>query len=218
MLTVNGAHVLGIRLTLPLSGVWVASIEVDSETAITDAVTIKQADTSLSYAGYVIRSGEVSGACFMDVIGGSGGLANDVTARSYRDVTVKTVLSEALAAVGEALDSTATRSTLAMSLPFWSRSGGRASLAVSALADKASARWRVLASGAVWFGADTWPDYRGELPTELNRDPAASTLLLAPDDIGLTPGVTLRGERIGRVEHLITRGEPLRTTAWIEAA
>jgi hypothetical protein len=128
------------------------------------------------------------------------------------------VIAEALAGVGEALAGTSTRSLLDTLLSFWTRTQGRASLALWTVADELDGRWRVLPSGAVWFGAETWPAYRGEEPTELGRDPASATVLLSPDAIDLGPGVTLRGERIGRVEHLITRDEPLRTTAWIEAA
>lgn len=218
MLTVNGKPVLAMRLTLPVSGVWVASIEADAEEAITGAVTIKQSDSSASYAGYAVRSGELSGTCYLECIGGAGGLAGDVEARSYRDVTARTVVAEALAAAGEALASTSTRSVLDTALAFWTRSQGRVSQSLSAVADELGARWRVLPTGAVWFGAETWPDFRGEDIAELSRDPAAGTVLLAPDAIDLAPGVTLRGERIGRVEHLITRDDPLRTTAWIEAA
>ena len=218
MLTVNGKSVLAMRLTLPVSGVWVASLEVDAEEAITGAVTLKQSDTSISYAGYVVRSGEQSGTCHLEVMGGAGGLRDELAARSYREVTARTVVAEALEGAGEALASTSTRSLLDTLLPFWSRTQGRASLALSTVAEALSGRWRVLPSGAVWLGVDTWPAYRGELPTELGRDPAAGIVLLAPEAIDLAPGVTLRNDRIGRVEHLVTREEPLRTTFWIEAA
>lgn len=217
MLTVNGAQVVSMRLTLPVSGVWVATFELDSDEVVSGALTLSQSDVATTWAGYAVRSGVVGGSCFVDAIGGAGGLAEDVAARSYREVTAKTVVSEALAAVGEALASTSTRSTLATALPFWTRTAGRASLAISAVADSVGARWRVLPSGQVWFGEETWKAYAGEEPAELDRDPAASTVILATEAIDLAPGVTLRGERIGRVEHSVSRSEPLRTVAWIEA-
>lgn len=216
MITANEAPVLAMRLTLPAIGLWVCSLDVESEEALVGALTIAQ--RGFSYAGFVVRAGVVAGRCQLEAVGGSGGIATgQVTARSYNDATVRTVLSDILSDVGEVLDAGgSTRAVLATKLPFWTRSAGRPGAAISALAQAVGARWRVLSSGQIWFGTETWPDVTDTFESlELDRASGAGSVLLAADSIELIPGVTLRGQRVGRVEHTVGSG-PLRTTFWTE--
>lgn len=206
-----------MRLTLPLQGAWVAALEVAADEVLTGALALKQ-DELLTYSGNIVRSGVVAGRCLIEAVGGTGGLLQDVAARSYQGAGARTVVGDLLAEVGETLDSSSTRAVLASTLTYWTRGAGRASTALSTLVDALGARWRVLPSGAVWVGTETYPavgaDYSA---TELDRDAGAGLVLLAPETIALRPGVALAGERIGRVEHVMSRAEPLRTTAWLEA-
>lgn len=217
MITCNELPVLSLHMALPLSGLWVAALEVASDELISGAITLEQ-DT-LSYAGYVVASSWSSGTCRIEAVGGAGGMIRDVEARSYRDATVRTVAGELLAAVGESLETTSTRTVTSATLTYWTRAAGRAALAMSALASSQGARWRVLPSGAVWLGVDAWKTaYRAAGMLELDRDGPAGTVLMASDTIGLVPGVTVGTDRVGRVEHSFGRDEAPRTTYWTVTA
>lgn len=216
LITIADRPVLSMRLTLPAMGRWTCSAELDADEAPEGHVEIVQGDVRLS--GAVYRAGAVAGTLRAIVVGGTGGIGRDIPARSYQGVTARAVVEDLLAAAGERLDASAAREALSIALPYWTRAGGRASASLSRLVDYLGARWRVLPSGAVWVGRDTWPETPDEYRAlELDRDGASRWVLLAPDDIGLFPGVSFRGERVGRVEHVVTRDGPLRTTYWIDS-
>lgn len=219
MLTANGAPVLGMQLALPLSGLWVATLEVDSEEDITGELAFEQEGSALSFAGTVLTSGVVAGVCKLTAVAGSGGLVNDIVASHYRSTTARTVFEEILAAAGETYEVSSTRSVMTTSLPYWTRAAGRGSLALRTLADALGARWRVLPSGNVWMGLDSWAAAPEIELNELDRDGSAQTVLIAPDTIELLPGMSLpNGDRVGRIVYTITRDDPLRATYSLEAA
>lgn len=218
MLTANGAPVISMRLTFPLSGLWVATLELDSEDVVSGPLSLEQVGTQVAFAGTVLRSGVVAGLCRAEAVGGAGGLVGDIVASSYRDATVRSVFGELLAAAGEAFDASSTRATMATSLPYWTRAAGRASLALATLAGSLGARWRVQPSGSVWMGVDAWPTAPEFEYTELDRDHASETVLIAPDQLDILPGMQLKnGDRVGRIVYTVSRDEPLRATYSLEA-
>lgn len=219
LITVAGLPLLAGRLTLPPVGRWVLSADLDGDTPPEGAVEVAQGNVRL--VGAVHAAAAVAGTVRIVAVGGSGGLARELPARSYQGVTARAIVEDLLAAAGERLDAASTRDVLSVTLPYWTRAGGRdgrAGASLTRLAEHLNARWRVLPAGSVWVGRDTWPatpdEYRA---LELDRDGASRWVLLAPDDIGLFPGVSFRGERVGRVEHVVTRDGPLRTTYWIDS-
>lgn len=189
-------------------------LEIDADDKIAGAVKIEDASGALF--GYVVSGDVVGGDCRVLAVGGAGGFstsAKDLPARSYLGVTARSVASDIVESAGERLSSSSNQ--LSASLPYWTRSAGRASTALSSLADALALKWRVLRDGSVWFGQDAWPPMEATYDAdELDHDPASGTVLLAPDTIALRPGVTYGGHRVGRVEHLLKRDEPLRTTFW----
>lgn len=211
--TANGNDVLAMRLTLPLDGIWVATLQISADEDMAGALRLE--NDGVVFTGTILRG--FTGQTMVDAVGGSGGLGRDVDARSYRGASARDIIADLLAAVGERLDGSSSRDVLATSLPFWTRARGRASLALSTLTDALGARWRVLPSGNIWVGTETWPAVASDYEAlELDRDSAAGTVLLAAETIALGPGVVLQGERVGRVEHVM-HGEALRTTFWLEA-
>lgn len=212
--TCNGSPILSLRLSLPPVGNWVAEVDVDSDTELTGPIEI--ADEAVTYTGVVApgRSGLFVGHWRAYVVGGAGGLAQDVEARSYQRVTAMDVVSDLLGTVGETLSAASTRAALSQPLTYWTRSAGRASVALTALCEALGARWRVLPSGEVWVGTETWPDVAP--PLELDRDDPQGSRLLAPDTLELVPGVSLDGFHVGRVEHTIEDNR-LRTTVWADS-
>lgn len=219
-ITVNGADVLAMTLTMPLNGTWVLSAELASDEPITGAITLENTvddGNSVTLSGFVLRSGVVAGSCKLEAVGGAGGLVELVGARSYQSAKAREVIGDLLAEAGEALDAGSARDVLDRQLEHWTRAGGRTGTALTVLVEALGARWRVRPNGRVWVGAETWPkmpdDFDGN---ELDRDHAAGMVLLAPYTIALTPGVLLEGERVGRVEHSVGRDADLRTVFWLE--
>lgn len=217
MITCNGAPVLELALRLPPLGCWVAELEVDTDDLVEGAIVLEDAARN-RYSGTVIRSGVVAGSCRLEAVGGTGGLAQSCTARSFQGVTAKAVIADTLAQVGERLDPSSTPTVLNTRFQYWTRAAGRAGTALSVITDAlgATVAWRVLPNGAVWVGEDRWLELRlpQDVP-ELDRDGAAGTVELAADDLALVPGCALQGRRVGRVEHRLSRDAPLRTRFWI---
>lgn len=212
----NGADVCAMQLTLPVNGRWVLSAHVDTDELVEGALKV-EAD-GLTLVGTVLRSGVVAGGCRIEAVGGKGGIGKDVPARSYQGVAAKAVIGDLLAAVGETLDPSSSAKVLGTRLPYWTRAAGRAGTALSAIVEAIDARWRVLPSGAVWVGLETWPkvdedDYDAD---ELDRDHGAGMVLLAATTIALRPGQLLGKDRVGRVEHVMDHEAHLRTVYWTE--
>jgi hypothetical protein len=219
LVTLQDLPVLGLRLNRPVTGTWVARAEVDyQETSEPFTGLVRLADESVTYFGTVRNWGLVSGVARVLLAGGRGGLVKTTTVQHFRDVAVRTLVEGLLATVGERLDATSTRAVLERRLPFWSFTVERASEALSTLADKVGASWRVLPNGNVWFGTDrflTADEDVAAVALELDQDGAGGTVLLANESLQLGPGVTLAGSRVGRVEHSFSREESLHTTFWI---
>jgi hypothetical protein len=217
MLTANGAPVIAMQLALPVSGLWVASLDLDSEDEVDGELVIEQEGAAQSLTGTVLRTGVVAGLCRVEVVGGTGGLVGDIDARSYRNATARTVFEEILASSGEVYEATSTRSAMTTALPYWTRSAGSGKQAIWSLADILGAKWRVMPSGSVWMGIDSWPVAPEFEYTELDRDLSAERVLIAPETLDIMPGMQLKnGDRVGRIVYTVTRNEPLRATYSLE--
>lgn len=218
MITVADLPVLSMRLTLPIVGAWVLTAELDGDQEPSGAIEVVQGDVRL--AGTVVRAASIAGSVRLSAVGGAGGFRAELEARSYQGAAVRDVVSDLLSAAGERLDPSGTREVLDATLPYWTRAGGpggRAGASLTRLTEHLGARWRVLPSGAVWVGRETWPAApEGYEALALDRDGSSDHVLLAPETIGLLPGVILRGDRVGRVEHTVDRDAPLRTTFWLD--
>jgi hypothetical protein len=215
MLTANGLPVIGMTFTQPLTGLWVATLEIASEEEVDGELVIEQEGAATSYVGVVTRTGLTAGSCYVEAVGGVG-LTGDVGARSYQGATARAVIAEILAETGDALDSASTRATMITDLPYWTRATGRGTSALWALADALVARWRVQPSGAVWFGVDAWPAAPDYEFTELERDHIGQSVTIAPETIDLRPGLELaNGDRVGRIIYNVGRDSYLRATYWL---
>lgn len=213
LLTCNGAPVISLRMVRPALGCWIAELAVDAEDGFDGQVEIVDEDGPVTYSGAVVRGGVVVQTWSGIVVGGTGGLRTDLPARHYQGATVREIATDLLRAAGEALDATSTPAILGLRLDYWSRPAGNAKEALTVLSGAAGATWRVLPSGRVWIGTETWPAFSGEI-LELDRNDQQGTVELAPDSILLGPGVTLADRRVGRVEHRVDAGS-LRSTHWI---
>ena len=217
MLIANGAPVIGMQLTLPVSGLWVAALELDSEEEVDGELVLEQEGATQALTGTVLRTGVVAGLCRAEAVGGTGGLAGDLDARSYRNATARTVFEEILASAGEVYEPSSTRSSMTTSLSYWTRAAGGAKQALWSHPDIIDARWRIMPSGKVWMGVDSWPVAPEFEYTELDRDLSAERVLIAPETLDILPGMQLKnGDRVGRIVYTVARNEPLRATYSLE--
>lgn len=207
----NGRPVIEGRITLPLSGAWVATLTVDSETAIASPVAIA-ADGGLSLAGSVFRGSAWQGKALVKVVGGRGGLSTSLDPKSYVNAPATVPLDDVLTESGEALSTTADKAAFAINLPRWVRTKGTAAEALDRLTAAVSRSWRVLPDGTLWIGVEAWPasalvDY------VLEDHPAEGRATLSVDRPIAIPGTALDGRRIVYVEHAFNGGS-VRTEVW----
>lgn len=185
-LTINGAAAI-TRATvhLPLSGVWSADLEVDTDEDITGRC-ILEADGSPWLLGTAIQGAVSHGLWRGRVVGGTGGLRGTLDARAYRDATLADVLRDALSESEEDLSDTSGDLTIACRL--WHRTQAAAARTVAEVAAAAGFGWRVLPLGDVWLGAETWPFAGTADVTLVERDPTQRRWVLGGDILGLRPG------------------------------
>lgn len=100
--TFAGARATGLRLIMPLYGLWAADVVLASEAPIpTVADTLRIG--GLALVGTSLRTAPFAGARTARLVGGFGGWHKPVDAQAYlgSSVRVSTVLKDAAAAVGE---------------------------------------------------------------------------------------------------------------------
>lgn len=189
-LTINGsAAILRATVHLPLSGVWSAELEVDTDEDITGACTL-EADGSTWLSGTVTEGAVSHGLWRGRIVGGTAGLRGTLSPKAYRDATLADVLGDALSESGEALSGTS--SGLAIACRLWHRTEGAAARTVAAVAAAAGYGWRVLTDGSVWLGAESWPDATAADVTLVERDPSQRRWVLGGDVLSLSPGTLLQ--------------------------
>lgn len=210
--TVNGAPVLRGRIAAPLLGRWVADLELDADDAPAGAIELRVG--GVAWAGALHRGGLDEGVWKGRVVGGAGGLDATVPARSWRGLQpARGLVVELLGEAGEALDAA---SAIEASLPRWSRVEGPARRALDALVRAVGLRWRVTTAGAVWVGAETWPELtlpEGVAAELLAVDPALGTSTYSLPGAYLLPGQTFEGRRVGGVVYELA-GDRDRVTVW----
>jgi len=213
--SLDNRRVVRADVFLPRIGVWTADVETDEDfTPSTSAQLVL--DGALTLRGSVVRGAVEQTRWRGRLVGGAGGLAQEVPGIALRDATLASVLADALRAAGETL---ATGVTIDGSVPRWHRVAAPAAHAVADVARAAGLAWRVLPDGNVWLGVETWPEYRTLDAQVVDWRPEIGRVELAGDTLGVLPGQTLvvrdLSVRVGAVEHHATR-EALRTIVLAE--
>lgn len=210
----SGATVLRATVTMPLRGAWTADVTTEGTPmlAVDTAASLRLG--AARFTGTIRRLTSFAGRAGARLVGGAGRLASQLPARAYSQTPLDLPLRHALDAAGEVLDAGVDPSLLGRTLSRWTRLGAPLSHELDALASTAgpSVSWRVLDTGGVWIGEETWPIR--ELAAELlDDDLNVGRLRLAPDAATLRPGDMWRGRRCARVTHVWT-ADGLRTEAW----
>ena len=203
-----GRHaILSLDLELQLRGVWTATVETgDAAPAGAVAIELAAEDGSVDTFRGVVRpgSGEHAGRSRLWIVGGAGGLAGELVARDYTHplgVDAALIVGHLLADLGEQLDPSV--ALAAFRLERWHRGGATGRQALSLLADRLGLEWRMLDSGAVWLGVETWPAADALAGFVSSVDRGASVVHVRPDVARLRPGMTVLGERVHRVRYLL---------------
>lgn len=230
LVTANGLRVIAGSVYLPRVGVWRADLQIDTPTALGGPLTRSQATLKtvaaslaigpLNLSGAVSEGDQYAGSAFAQLVGGANGLSRPVPAKSYRGAPISLILADIVAAGGEKLSATSTKSILGTALQFWELQGGqRVSDALRALAELTGASWRFLPDGSLFFGLETWPastlkspgDYLTSENLPQQGYQQIATLLFA----GVLPGMTFEGHQVRAVQHSI-EGNGVRTDLWFE--
>lgn len=205
----NGIPCVRGRITLPLTGAWVADVvaEPSSQNATFPypggAVTV--AFCGQSFNGVVRRASAPFGTTFARLIGGAGGLPTGLPALSYQNTTVDQVLTDLLSACGETLSATSDQTLLSTSLAFWMRTAGPAWKALANLVDQLDpdGTWRVLPDGTIWVGIDTWPPTSMESFELLGYFPQELSAEIFSDSPSILPGQSILGGEATSIEHVV---------------
>lgn len=154
-----------------LRGAWVATVEIGWAEAPPDGDPCSLRFTrdgdggEDAWTGTVLRSRVVteSERLSVTVMGGAGGLLSPSLAPRYTTAGATQVTAGLVAAgiaedAGETLAEGVEAELDDYSLASWQRMGGPAIDAIDTLAGVLGLGWRVLPSGEVWIGAETWPE------------------------------------------------------------
>lgn len=188
--------VLNCHLVVPLQGAPTAWVDIDSATAPTGAMVLSFANESgppVTFAMTVVTSTEWQGRSKVFLVGGAGGLAKPVVARSYVETPARIPLADLIRDAGEVLDPSVNVDPAEFSS--WTRASAPAERALSTLARELGLTWRVLPMGKIWIGTDTWAPFTTDL-TEFDDDGGKDIAIFAPSAPTLLPGVTIGGRKV----------------------
>ena len=213
--------ILTASLALSLAGVPIYHVEIDADEAPSGRVEIAFG-TGPVFVGSVARSSAFEGRASVVIVGGSGGLSLEpelrqrVTGAGYTGtplvVQAALVVGEIVGLAGEELSPLAEVALASLSLTRWQRAADYAGRAIGDLARALGVGWRVLPSGLVWFGAETWETYADGANIETQgqvSDVSELEAALVVDRPDIYPGMTLFGRRIERVVYALA-GDALR--------
>lgn len=202
----NDRAVLRMRMNLPLSGVWWADVILEDGAALDGFVKIT---TGLwDFNGTVARSATFGGSVIARIKGGAGGMANAIGPQAYVSPAFSVPWGDILSKSEEKASRTADAALLGTVLEAFHIQQTTCGRALSQLCGVMGANWRVLPSGTIWVGFDSWTEFTAKVET-ISADPHLDTALLNVQEPSILPGTTLHGRRISRVEYRLDAGGDL---------
>lgn len=210
----EGSTVISGRIGMPRIGAWTADLFVASSVVPTGPVDL-QVSPRLTLRGTVTRAGVHETLLHVRLVGGGNGLRSFVTPKHYTAPTLRVVLKDLLADVGETLSSTVSPALLNTQFQHWTTLRMPAARALRCVLERAGSgiSWRYLPDGTFWIGSETWPE-SSVVYAELDASPEDDLLSLILDAPELLPGTALAGRRLDALEYEMRPGA-LITTAWL---
>lgn len=206
-ITLGGRPVVELAMGMPRIGVWWAQCALaDNEPAPAGKLELDLNGYALT--GSVLRSAVNSGTPIAMIAGGGGALSTKLRPKSYRQQTLRLILTDILGAAGDVVSSDSEAAVLGTIIPAWviaNRMAGEALASLVAYVDGAAYRYRP--DGTLWVGHETWPLSSVEDVEELDNDPLRRKLTMFAPTPSVQPGETW-GEagQIGYVEHYLREG------------
>lgn len=193
-------------VTLPLTGRPWADLTLAQTAvpwAVGDRVEVQVQDGPV-YQMTVERIGPRGGFGRVKLVGGTGGLGREVSAKYYEKIPAATVVRELLEEVGEVPGEI----LLPGVLPSWVRAAGPAHEALRAIMMRCPERvWQIAPDGRVHVAVPTWPEHGPALPVEFEDaatgvfSVAFAPAVLAGSHVTLSRGAEELGKRVTRVTH-----------------
>lgn len=196
--TLNGAPVISLSLSLPLSGAWSANLELAAGAAPAPGAAAFLQLPGQSLEGLVKRAGAFGERAQLRVIGGLVDWETRLEAKHYQNTNVSTVLED----MGVETDQPVTDA-----LAFWSRREGTRREALQTVAEHLQLNWRVNPDGTVRLRPEA-PATVNPGAVELERDEARGLVTLAVERATVLPGTVVNDDSVGDV--LYEAGSDLR--------
>lgn len=200
--------VLSARGVLPLRGPWAWEIEIDAMPAETPA---RDAPATLAiggrlFDGYVRDVAPWQGRERLILEAGVAGMRADVEAQGFESVLLSELVSRVVSDAGEILAAELGSDVV---LERYERPRGPAGVALSVLCEAHGLGWRFTDAGAALVAPERWIEAPDVAALELDPDGADGSTEIAPLVPSLDPGMTWRGQKIGRVVYRLPEGESL---------
>ncbi len=214
------SEVLTGRVSLPREGAWTAHLELGEEQAPAGAVVLelgREGAAPVTFSGTVDHGDTWQGRQRIFIVAGAGAFGITTPALlGFREwvgrspIPVADLVAELVDAAGEQLAAGVLAALEGLTVPRWMRPEGiPASRALTRLVRRVGLSWRVLDSGEVWVGRETWPAIPDGAASFLEeRDGDLVEDRAAPDGATLRPGTVVLGRQLHRVTYTIGEGAP----------
>lgn len=210
--TAGGADILNALIQEQRLGPWVAELDVDSDAALSGAITIDV--DGVTWQGTVVRGELVQGHAHAQVMAGAGGLSQVLDAKFYLGASMRVILDDLMRASGETLASDVDSAILSYTPNRWARLRGTGTQSLRVVAEALGVAWRVRRDGKVWLGQESWPAVDIECD-EIRRAGSHASITVAPVLAALAPGLTYEGRRLSSVTTYVS-AEGVRQQALFE--
>lgn len=220
--TADAVHdVLEGDITLPLSGPWSAHLELSGDLDLSGPVVLTLAGendgAAADFVGFIRRSKAWQGRTRTVVVGGAGGLLKVLPPRDHVagivPVTAGLIAARIALEAGEAIDAASLLALALIPLSRWHRVEGTALAGLQLLAERIGFAWRVLDTGAIWIGLDTFGASDADIGNAFGDDGDDGRVDCAPPVATPRPGTTILDHPIERVTYRVagtsTRAELL---------
>lgn len=214
--TVAGVDIIDAKITMPRTGPWVLDCSVDATAALDVRQMTAKFGDALQLTGTPWLSAAAFNTTMVRLMPGMAKLSALPPPRHYRNVQVRTVLTDLFAVSGDQLASSAAQDVLSLQLDHWTVLQQSVGIALTRLCERAGADvvWRGLPDGSIWLGRETWPAVQPKHDL-LTEDPLNDRIVVSSLDRWVLPGDAFLGRHVSYVEHHMLDGM-LRSQVYFE--
>lgn len=193
-LSLGGVAVVRAELIVPRVGVWTADLTLESDVAVPTATSLV-AESGMTWAGSIVTQGVYDGRRQLRFVGGAAGLPTLCKPKTFRQTSLRTLLSDTLASAGETLASSSDSVALSTQVSTYARLETSATSVVAYWAARTGVIWRVLPSGEVWLGTVQPAPAPEDIVVLLDR-PGRRRMTVSTETFSLLPGHVVEGKTV----------------------